>query len=236
VPELPASLVVSSPPAAASYTQRVEGGYVTSAASGGLTGAVTQTVTALPRTVSSVGQVIDAWSVARTYTAQKRSSVEVFRLLHPSTSPTATSAGIYLVGLAWNDPVRGILSFEAGGNGIWVLPNPVALAQQVAGVAAAQSTSIDTDASSTTTLSVVRNVTGKKRVDACGTLIDAYTVKMTGVLTTPDWQRQVDWTLQLATTFGGLDVQDALTLSDAGAGFQWTQQQTANSLPKTVAS
>lgn len=233
VPSMPASLVVDHPPAPGTYTQQVSGSYATAKGSYPLGGEATQTVTALPRVTSSIGQVIDSYRVARTYQPVKRTSVEVLRLVHPSSSPQATSAGIYLVGLAWDDPVRGHLSFNAGGNGIWVLPDPVAVAQQVAPGAAAQSTSSDTDASTLSTLSVVRNVMGKKRVDACGQLIDTYSVEMTGVLTTQDWQRQVAWTMELATTYGGLDVQDELTLTDP-SGFRWDQLQTATSLPKAV--
>jgi hypothetical protein len=192
------------------------------------------TVKALPRTTSSAGQVIDSWSVGRTDLSTKSSSVELYRLVHPSSAAGATDAGIYLVGLAWNDPVRGVLSFQASGKGLWVLPDPVAVAQQVQGVAA-QYAGIDTDAGSLTTLSLTRNVMGKKRVDACGNLVDTYTVEMTGLLTTRDTQRRITWTQQLATGYGGVGVQDTLTLSSAPGDFTWSQTRTATSVPKPVA-
>ena len=35
-------------------------------------------------------------------------------------------------------------------------------------------------------MALVRNVTGRKRIDLCGELVDTYTVEMTGTLRQPD--------------------------------------------------
>jgi hypothetical protein len=189
-------------------------------------------VTPLPRQTSLLGQVVDSWSVARTDRTRKATSLEVYRLVHRSASPAATAAGIYLVGLAWKDDERGELTFRPPGDGLFLLPSPVSLSAS----GGTQYTGSATDPSTLTTLSIVRNVTGKKRVDACGSLIDTYTVEITGVLTTTDSQRQVAWTQQLATAYGGLGVQDSLTLTDAAGTYRWNQVRTATTLPKPVSS
>ena len=232
VPDVTAVPVLGPAPVPATYTQTVAGAFATPSNAGAISDVVTQTVTLLPRTTSTVGQVIDTWRVARVDASKKSTSVEVYRLLHASTSPAATPAGIYLVGLAWSDPVRGTLSFEPTGNGIYVLPDPVALSTS----GGAQYAGTGTDAGTLSTLTVIRNVTGRKRVDACGKLIDTYTVEMTGVLTTVSSQRQISWTQQLATPYGGLDVQDTMKLSAADGSSWWVATRTATAVPKPVAS
>ena len=231
VPAVTAAIEVTKTPAAASYLQVQTGGYVTPTTTGSNGGSIGETVTRLPQQTSSVGQVVDSWQVARFGPGSGTSSVEVYRLVHESDSPAATAPGIYLAAMAWTDPVRGDLSFQPVGDGLFLLPSPVTLSPsggtQYAGSA--------TDPSTLTTLSVVRNVTGKKRVDACGQLIDTYTVEMTGALTSPSAQRQVAWNLQLATSYGGLPVQDSLSLTEPAGTFSWNALRTATSLPKPVA-
>jgi hypothetical protein len=230
VPAVPASVRVLAAPAPGSYTQTVAGTYATATATGALSGGVTQVVTALPRQTSIIGQVIDSWSVTRTGPDAASSSVEVYRLVHESALPAGTAAGIYLVALAWKDPVRGDLTFTPMGDGLFLLPSPVSLSAS----SGTQYTGSATDPNTLTTLSIVRNVTGKKRIDACGSLIDTYTVEMTGVLTTSSTQRQVAWTQQLATSYGGLPVQDSLTLTEPAGGFSWKALRTSTALPKAV--
>jgi hypothetical protein len=231
VPRVPASLKVESPPTPATYVQSIAGTYATGTTTGAISGGLSETVTALPRQTSVVGQVIDSWSITRTSPDAASSSVEVYRLVHASDSPAATAAGIYLAALAWKNAAGGDLTFQPLGDGLFLLPSPVTLSPsggtQYAGSA--------TDPNTLTTLSVVRNVTGKKRVDACGELIDTYTVEMTGALTTSSSQRQLTWTMQLATTYGGLPVQDQLTLTEPSGTFRWTALRTATALPKPVA-
>ena len=231
VPRVPASLKVESPPTPATYLQSISGTYATPSTTGSVSGVLSQTIKALPRQTSVVGQVIDSWSVTRTGPDAVSSSVEVYRLVHASDAPGATAAGIYLAAVAWKDAVRGDLTFQPLGDGLFLLPSPVTLSPS----GGTQYTGSATDPSTLTTLSVVRNVTGKKRVDACGALIDTYTVEMTGALTTASSQRQIAWTLQLATTYGGLPVQDQLTLTEPSGTFRWAALRTATALPKPVA-
>ncbi|MCU1603346.1 MAG: hypothetical protein JWO22_4055 [Frankiales bacterium] len=227
VPAKPASPLVTKPPAPGRYTMNAFGTYAKGGTVKPLNGSVDVLVTALPSSTSAVGQQIDAWQVKRTDATSV--SVEVYQLVHVSSSPAATAAGIYLVGLAWKDPVRGDLTFQAAGNGVLIVPDPVAIA-----TSAAQYAGAATDPNSLTTLAIVRNVTGRKRVDACGRLIDTYTVAMTGTLVSPGMQRQLSWTQQIATAYGGSDVEDSFTLSSPVEGFTWTRTLRNTALPKEV--
>jgi hypothetical protein len=228
VPARPAAQDVAAPPVPDTVTQLTFGAYSSAGGSGALAGSVTEVITALPSETTSVGQLVDVWSVQRTDAKSKATSVEVYQLVHPSTSPLGTSAGIYLVGMAWDDPVRGKLSFQPSGNGLWILPSPV----QLAASSSVQYVGAATDPSTLATLALVRNVTGRKRVDACGALIDTFTVEMTGTLTTPDMQRQVTWTQQLATAYGGADVEETLSLTSVLEGFSWTRALRNTTVPK----
>lgn len=230
VPELPANPIVDSIPAEATFEQQAE---VTAGGEGQqqVAGPVEVVVTALESTTSSVGQQLDAWAVQRTDPTTGGTSVEVYRLVHPHSSPLATSPGVYLTGMGWQDDIRGELTFDAVGDGLWLLPSPVVFAAED-GV---QYVGSATDPDTLTTLAVVRNVTGRKRVDACGDLIDTYTVAMTGTLTSNDAQYQVDWTIQLATPYGALDVEQTLALTTPGVGFSWIRTTRNVDLPKVPA-
>lgn len=229
VPERAAPLSLPGVPVPGVSVQARTGAFAgapLSPSSGGLAGPLTTTIAMLPTTTSSAGQQVEAWSVERKDATGTRQSIEVYQLVHASSVASATAPGIYLVGLAWSDPVRGQLTFQPQGGGLFILPNPVAVATndtQYAGTA--------TDPSTLTTLSLVRNVTGKKRVDACGKLIDTFTVAMSGTLTTPDAQYQVEWTQHLATAYGGVDVEDTFGLTSVATGFLWTETVRNTTLP-----
>lgn len=229
VPAMPASQLVAAPPVNATSLQMSAGSFAGASgtpSSGTLAGVVQMTTERLPSTTSSVGQQIDSWRVIRRGPAPGVSSVEVYRLLHPSSSPAATQAGIYLVGLQWKDPVRGDVNFTASGNGLEIMSIPAQPSTNDI-----QYIGADTDASTLTTLELTRNVRQHKRVDACGKLIDTITVEMTGTLTTPDFQRQVVWNQQVATSYGAVDVEDTLTLTSVDAGYTWTRSLRNTTVP-----
>lgn len=230
----PATPDVPHPPAPGTYVQSTLGafsGAPGTPSSGSLVGTTTVVVAALPVATTSVGQQVESWKVQRTDSATKSSSVEVYQLVHPSSAgASATAPGIYLVGLVWSDPVRGDLTFQPSTNGLEVLPVPVQVANndtQYIGSA--------TDPNTTTTLELTRNVRARKTVDACGILVDTYTVQMSGTLTSPGIQRQVVWNLQLATAYGAADVEDSFSLTDVSGGFTWVRTVRNTSLPKDVA-
>jgi hypothetical protein len=229
VPARPATPLVEGYPAAASYVQHAQGGYGKAEAITSLSGTVAVTVVRQAPSATAAGQRVDSWRVQRR--AGKATSVEVYQLVHSSTADAAITPGIYLVGLAWDDPVRGRLTFQPVGNGVLVLPDPVEVAQQPVEGVAAQYAGSATDPQSLTTLNVVRNVLGRQRVDVCGELVDTFTVEMTGVLVTRDAQWQVGWTQQLATAYGGIDVASAMTLTSPASGLSWTRTLRATTVP-----
>jgi len=218
VPAESASITLDSPPANAAYTQSSTGSYSGSAAtpsSGKLTTPVVSVVTRLPQTTSAVGQVSDNWVVVRSEPAGKMSVIEQYQLVHPSSSVQAVSPGLYLGGMKWKDPVRGDLSFVPAGGGVELMPSPINTSSTSAYASSA------TDPDSLTTMNVVGNVTGRKRIDVCGTLIDTFTVALSGTLTSPNFLRQFTWRQQVATQYGGILVEDELTLTTPGGGLSW---------------
>jgi hypothetical protein len=227
VPAVPASQLVEAPPAPDAFKQFSLTRFTAGGKKGEANPLQDVVITALPKALTSVGQAVDAYRVVRTDPISKTSSVEVYQLVHPSDLPSAISPGIYLVGLAWKDAVRGELSFQPSGNGLFLLPSPV----EVAASGTPQYVGSATDPETLTTLTLTRNVTGRKRVNACGELIDTFTVELTGALVTPALSRQVAWTQQLATSYGGVDVEDHLRLSSVD-GFSWERLTRNTSVPK----
>ena len=232
VPAKPASIDVPAPPAAGVYVQTATGSYAGSTATpaaGSLAGPVTVEVKPLPSASSLAGQKVDSWQVIRTDAAHSSTVIEAYQLVHPSTAPGATAGGIYLVGLGWKDPVRGELSFQPTGNPLEILPVPVQVASN-----GTQHANSATDPNTLTTLTIIRNVTGRKRIDVCGKLVDTFRVEITGTLTTADTQWQVSWNQHLATSYGGADVEDTLSLSSVVTGFSWVRTLRNTTVPKDV--
>lgn len=220
-PEKPAAVTVLAPPAEGTVTQTSTGAFANpngNPATGALAAPLTTTVKHLPSTTTSSGQKISSWSVERHDAAGTSIQLEVYQLVSPG-GLTDTAGGIYLVGLAWKDPIRGELTFRPVGGGLFILPSPVSQAAAT-GV---QYVGVATDPATLTTMQLIRNVTGKKVIDLCGNPVDTYTVSMSGVLTSLDVQQQVSWTQQLATAYGGANIEDTLTLTSPLSGFSWTR-------------
>lgn len=229
VPEHPATPMIAGYPAAANYVQRAQGSHGQPGALTSLAGTVAVKVVRLPSTSTAAGQRVDSWRVERR--ADKSTSVEVYDLVHSSAADRALAPGIYLVGLAWDDPVRGKVSFQPVGNGLFILPDPVEVAQQPVEGVAAQDAGVATDPQSLTTLALTRSVLGRQRIDVCGKLVDTYTVDMTGTLVTRDAQWKVTWTQQLATAYGGIDVASSLAMSSPASGLSWTRTLRNTTVP-----
>ena len=229
VPEQPASPIVAGYPAPATYLQRAQGRAGSAGALASLDGPVAVTVVRQAASATAAGQRVDSWRVERR--GGRSTTVEVYDLVHSSTADAAIAPGIYLVGLAWDDPVLGKVSFRSAGNGLFVLPDPVEVAQQPVSGVAVQYAGSGTDPQTLTTLSLARSVLGRQRVDVCGKLVDTYTVDMTGVLVTRDAQWQVSWRQQLATAYGGIDVASTVSLSSPAGGLSWTRTLRSTTVP-----
>jgi hypothetical protein len=227
VPRAPASPTVESPPAPQTFLQRATGTFRSAATEGSLDGSVEVTITELPATTTLAGQAVKPWRVQQVDTTTRTSSVAVYQLLLPSSAPGASAAGVYLVGLAWSDPVRGDLSFEPVGNGLFVLPSPVVVAQNDA-----QHAGIATDPGTMTTLALTRNVRARARVDVCGEPVDTWTVEMTGRLVSPSGQWNVTWTQQFATAYGPVVVEDQLALEAPSGAVAWSRRMVNTTVPK----
>ena len=230
VPAVPGTPLVQGPPAPDHYVQTTAGALSTVNGRSPIAGQLDVVVTKLPGSATATGQLVDSWAVQRT-DASRGVSVEYYQLVHASSPVSATAPGIYLVGLAWKD-ARGSLTFQPVGGGLEILPNPV----QQSTSTGVQYVGTATDPNTLTTLTLVRNVTERKRIDLCGQLVDTYTVAMTGTLTNRDIQRQVTWTQQLATAYGGADVEDTLTLTSPSPtdAFTWTRTAVSTHLPKEI--
>jgi hypothetical protein len=228
VPKHPATTIVDASPATQTFEQRASGDYQAASGKGAFTGTVQVTITDLPDTTTGSGQQVKSWRVQQVDPVTKTRSVEVYQLLLPSSAAGATAPGVYLVGLAWSDPVRGALTFQPSGNGLYVLPSPVQVATNDA-----QYAGIATDPDTLTTLQLVRNVRGRKRVDVCGQLVDTWTVEMSGTLTSPSAQWQVTWDQQIATAYGAADVDELLDLTDAkNSGLSWSRRLISTTVPR----
>lgn len=228
-PALPASVTVTSPPAAGTFSQTSSGSYTTPSGAGSLAGLTTTTLTSLPDATLSNGQMARSWRVTHLDVAHHVRETEIYDVIEPSNAPGATQAGIYLVGMSWNDPVRGTLSFAPSGNGLQVMASPVSTSSS-----SAQYAGIATDPSSLTTIYWVSNVQGRKRVDVCGQIVDTWTVALSGSLTSPTSRWNFTWNQQWGTAYGAALVQDTLTLTAPQGGSTWTRELTDRAVPKEV--
>ena len=169
----------------------------------------------MPQTTASTGQVSDNWLFTRVDTATHATTIEAYQWARPNGSGQLVQPGIYLTGLKWKDPVRGELSFVPVWGGVEILPLPVNASSSATFASSA------TDPNSLTTMTVTGNVLGKKRIDVCGTLVDTWTVQLSGALTGSDFRYQFAWRQQIATQYGGVDVEDQLTLTSPAGGLNW---------------
>lgn len=76
-------------------------------------------------------------------------------------------------------------------------------------------------------LVVQGTVVDKGRVNACGTVLDAWTVEVTGRLLGPDKDLLVTATYQVGTQFGGFVLADQVTITGTDGGVQVELQSTA---------
>lgn len=188
------------------------------------------TITRLGQTSAELtGQLLDDWVVERVDTATGAVSATQFRYVHESDAPGATDPGIWLVGMAWTDETRGgEINWAPAGSGLWLLPSPVVL-QAEDGV---QYVGSATDPQTLTTVSIVRNVIGRDRVNACGEYVEGYVVKTTGTFTAPGFERDLSWDLTLATGYGGIDIESTLALTSLTDEAAWSRTTTTNQVPE----
>lgn len=91
---------------------------------------------------------------------------------------------------------------------------------------------VATDPLRATSMVVQGAVVDKGRINACGTVLDAWTVEVTGRLLGPGKDLEVKATYHVGTQFGGLVLADeiAITGTDRGAAIQQQVRATINSI------
>ena len=136
------------------------------------------------------------------------SKTTAFKLVRPTAAVGAQPGGLYLAAMQWDDPLFGNLTF-APVQPMQFLPLPVQQGQTFASGGA--------DPQRQTAMTLRGQVTGKKRVDACGSLIDTWEVTMSEVIATPQGEFDVTGVLDIATQYGGLSVQDHVSVTAARA-------------------
>ena len=217
-PAEPATPDVSAPPTPGFYLQSSHGSYSGSSAkpaAGKLSAPVVTSITSLPKTTAAqTGQVSDNWLVSRVDSLTHDTTYEAYQLATPTGSGQLVSPGIYLSGMKWKDPIRGELSFIPVGGGVEIMPSPVNASSTSSFASSA------TDPNTLTTMTATGNVLPKRRIDVCGTLVDTWTVQLSGTLTSPSFRYQFSWRQQIATQYGGVYVEDDLTLAAPG-GLTW---------------
>src|SRR5205823_5710753 len=109
----------------------------------------------------------------------------------------ALPAGLYLTALQWEEPVLGKIVFRPL-QPMQFFPLPVQQGQTFS--------SAGFDPESRVALSLRGQFTGRKRIDACGALIDTWELKLSEVMLLPDGQLTIDATHDIATQYGGLSV------------------------------
>jgi hypothetical protein len=128
-----------------------------------------------------------------------------FMLVQPSGSIAAQQGGLYLSAMQWDDPILGKGVFRPL-LPMQFLPLPITPGQSVT------STGFDPEHGVSMTL---RGGVGaeKKRVDACGSLIDAWELNLTQVIVTPEGELNITATYAIATQYGGLSVSDVISVT-----------------------
>jgi hypothetical protein len=112
--------------------------------------------------------------------------------------------GLYLRRITTTDGVSTDDFVTDRPDALLLLPLPVASGAPVGGAAV--------DVRSGASLSFVGTVTGKAKVDACGTPLDAWEVNITeGRITGPDQQQSFTAVYDIGTQFGGLSLRDEVS-------------------------
>lgn len=109
--------------------------------------------------------------------------------------------GIYLREISSTTIDGGVDSFVTNSDSLLLLPLPVVTGAQVGGSAV--------DSRSATNMTFVGTVVGHTRVDACGTMLDAWRVDITeGRITSPFKQVHFTATYDIGTQYGGLSLSE----------------------------
>ena len=215
-PRQPATRTVSGPPAAGVYLFRQQG---TVSIAG-------QPAQALPAESSrEVRNVVPAANNEVTYDVVIESLGDVTTSSYAARQSTGDPSldGVFLTRVVTRRANGGVDEFTPT-RGVRIIAVP-------AGPAASWN-DVGTDPLRATSMVVQGQVTDKGRVNACGTPLDSWTVKVTGRLLGPGKDLTVTATYQVATQFGGFVLADdvAITGTDGGVRVDLRSAATVNAI------
>ena len=204
VPAETKTSVVKAPPKEGLYTYRQKGTYADGSKSATVPAQVTREVTKI--SLVTPGDNSD-FTYQVIVTEFDKKTTTTYEVRNVATDPTGATNGIFI-----ND-----ITTETAGNGtpqqftpvphVSILPFPVQSGENIAGAG--------TDAIHNIHMDVNGKVGPDVRVDACGTIIDAWSVSITGRIVSPTNTRLLTATYAIATQLGGLSVMDDITLTPA---------------------
>jgi hypothetical protein len=213
---------VSAAPAKAQYVFRDVGTYAVS-------GADARKGSFPSTSLRTVGNIV--------HTSDSNFSFDVSELLGDVTTtttydvignslvPAAQSPGIY---------IQRITSVQGQSRSSFA-PSPELELAAFPLVRGAAVTSSGVDPQSATSMQFTSTVTGKTRVDACGTLLDSWVLDLTkGKLISPTQNLDFDATYDMGTQYGGLLLRErtAFAGTDGSDGVSRTNTTTISSTPK----
>ena len=137
----------------------------------------------------------------------------------------STTDGIFITQVV-TKAADGTISQFAPQPAIRIMPLPAQNSQQ-----SFQSAGVDAIHGLTEEIS--GTIVSRQRVDACGTVLDSWEVHVTGRLLSSSEDLALDATYDIGTQFGGLSLEDKLTLSgtDAGGSVQRTTTAIIDNVP-----
>jgi hypothetical protein len=194
VPALNADPLIAHAPKPATYVYRQKGQWVA-------TGALAGKLPAPPlgeRTITA-GSTTKGYDFAVAEQAGAMTRTTAYNLVSPSSLPTDPAGGLYLAALQWKDMLFGTVTFR---------PTSPMLFLQTPVVQGESFTSTGADPQHKTSMLLRGQVAGKKRVNACGKIIDTWQLEVTEVLTTTSTVVRITATYDIATQYGGISVRD----------------------------
>jgi hypothetical protein len=218
--EAPSS--VSAPPAKASYVFRDVGTYTTS-------GADARKGTFPLTSVRTIGNVARSSSTNFTFDVAELlgnvTTTTTYDLVGVSLLPAARPPGMYL------KQVRSV----SGSSTSTFTPSPELQLASFPLVRGASVSSSGVDPESATTMQFTSTVTGKTRVDACGTPLDSWVLDLTaGKLLSPSVNLEFSATYDVGTQYGGLFLRERSTFrgTDSNGGVDRALTATITTAPK----
>ena len=222
-PQLEAPPSISAPPAKASYVFRNVGTYA-------ISGADSRKGTFPATSLRTVGNVVRTSDTSFTFDVSELlgdvTTTTTYDVVQETLIPAALPAGIYL---------KQVTS-RRGQSSSTFAPSPELELAGFPLVRGASITSSGVDPQSATSMRFTSTVSGKSRVDACGTPLDSWVLELKdGKLISPTQNLDFAATYSLGTEYGGILLRErtAFAGTDGADGVSRTNTATISTVPKT---